>query len=381
MFYPAFLFYQGLDDVVRCVFCTKYIRDWEKHDHPFTEHQKLQPFCPFVQGHNVGNISENQISNAITFEAGNYCRIIYKDQPYECQIMEIVDSRAMVHLIGHGVNIQVDDTRLSFSFGKSARAKQDKDAKFCNELKAGDLCQTMRDGVFSEAKIYQLIEGDHGKFDALITFSDTPHSKSAVAIFCLRPVLRKSSDAEILEMEAKIEEVRQKKIEVEMQKKRKREEEAEKQKKIKKLKALFEKESKILEKAESNLKGESRKKKVAKKSKPKVECNTCKKMLGTPSDLKRHIEEVHEKKRTFICDECQEAFSRSNYLATHIKVTHQNEKIFVCDLCKPPTNHSRYTNLQAHIAEVHDNIEYVCELCECAFKRPGRLQEHMKQFH
>ena len=54
------LLYLGFDDVVRCVFCQKYTRDWEIQDIPMLEHQTLHPECPFVRGLYVGNITETQ---------------------------------------------------------------------------------------------------------------------------------------------------------------------------------------------------------------------------------------------------------------------------------------------------------------------------------
>ena len=54
------LLFLGFDDVVRCVFCRKYARDWEIQDIPMLEHQKLHPECPFVRGLYVGNIPETQ---------------------------------------------------------------------------------------------------------------------------------------------------------------------------------------------------------------------------------------------------------------------------------------------------------------------------------
>ena len=54
------LLFLGFDDVVRCVFCQKYTRDWEIQDIPMLEHQTLHPECPFVRGLYVGNITETQ---------------------------------------------------------------------------------------------------------------------------------------------------------------------------------------------------------------------------------------------------------------------------------------------------------------------------------
>lgn len=40
--------YNGPGDKVRCVYCGGNLRDWEDGDHPFTEHKRWYPTCPFV---------------------------------------------------------------------------------------------------------------------------------------------------------------------------------------------------------------------------------------------------------------------------------------------------------------------------------------------
>jgi len=47
-------------DLVRCVFCGQYVGNWEEEDFPITEHRSLFPQCPFIQGHEVGNIPLSQ---------------------------------------------------------------------------------------------------------------------------------------------------------------------------------------------------------------------------------------------------------------------------------------------------------------------------------
>jgi len=52
--------YMGNGDMVRCVFCGQYVGNWEEEDFPITEHRALFPECPFIQGHDVGNIPLSQ---------------------------------------------------------------------------------------------------------------------------------------------------------------------------------------------------------------------------------------------------------------------------------------------------------------------------------
>ena len=48
--------YAGNDDHVQCVFCSGLVGNWEEEDFPMTEHRRLYPECPFIQGLEVGNI-------------------------------------------------------------------------------------------------------------------------------------------------------------------------------------------------------------------------------------------------------------------------------------------------------------------------------------
>ena len=48
--------YTLLGDGVKCVFCDGILRTWERNDNPAVEHDRHYPTCPFVGGHDVGNI-------------------------------------------------------------------------------------------------------------------------------------------------------------------------------------------------------------------------------------------------------------------------------------------------------------------------------------
>jgi len=46
----------GMDDVVRCAFCSISLKRWEPEDVPFNEHRKHSPSCPFLLQQDVGNV-------------------------------------------------------------------------------------------------------------------------------------------------------------------------------------------------------------------------------------------------------------------------------------------------------------------------------------
>ena len=58
----AGFFYLGMDDSsefpdrVACPFCENVLRHWERGDNPAIEHRRHFPICPFVLGHDVGNV-------------------------------------------------------------------------------------------------------------------------------------------------------------------------------------------------------------------------------------------------------------------------------------------------------------------------------------
>ena len=58
----------------------------------------------------------------------------------------------------------------------------------------------------------------------------------------------------------------------------------------------------------------------------RYECTICNISLTTNRGLKKHIESVHEGKRTFRCDICDGRFSQNAGLKSHIKSVHESNK-------------------------------------------------------
>ena len=78
----------------------------------------------------------------MSFNKGDYCRISYDDQLYECQVSDITGLKTKVQLIGHDVNLEVDKKSILPSLGKSTRVKQEEDAKIC-KAKDREACRTL----------------------------------------------------------------------------------------------------------------------------------------------------------------------------------------------------------------------------------------------
>ena len=49
--------------------------------------------------------------------------------------------------------------------------------------------------------------------------------------------------------------------------------------------------------------------------------------------MKKHILEVHERKKTFECDVCGSRFARKDHLKGHIAAVHEGAKPFKCEFC------------------------------------------------
>ena len=93
-------------------------------------------------------------------------------------------------------------------------------------------------------------------------------------------------------------------------------------------------------------------------------CEICNAKFSNGSDVKRHFEQVHEKKRPYSCDICSTSFSRESDKTKHIEEVHEGKKPHVCDICEKCF--SRKNHLNVHINAVHEKAEKknVCDLCD-----------------
>lgn len=66
--------------------------------------------------------------------------------------------------------------------------------------------------------------------------------------------------------------------------------------------------------------------------------------------MKRHIETVHEGKRTQ-CPNCSASFARKTDMKRHIETVHEGKKT-QCPICS--ASFSRQTDLKRHVESVHE---------------------------
>lgn len=123
----------------------------------------------------------------------------------------------------------------------------------------------------------------------------------------------------------------------------------------------------------------------------------------------KHIDEVDMGKRTFMCRDCGNRFIERTQLKDHIQVVHEKNKShqhpisgkrigfkhniddriqvvhgknkpYKCSRCDYTC--TRQNSLENHVKEVHDdNQPFACSLCNCKFGLKSRLNHHIKEDH
>ena len=105
----------------------------------------------------------------------------------------------------------------------------------------------------------------------------------------------------------------------------------------------------------------------------KTQCPICHSYFSKNTDLKRHIETVHEGQKTQ-CPTCQALFSRKTDLKRHIETVHEGKRTH-CHLCS--ASFSRKTDLKRHVETVHEGKRTLCPNCSASFSRKtGLKQQH-----
>ncbi|XP_069103353.1 zinc finger protein 184-like isoform X2 [Argopecten irradians] len=143
-------------------------------------------------------------------------------------------------------------------------------------------------------------------------------------------------------------------------------------------------------------------------------CETCGKVLASAGSLKKHRIIAHSDQRDFICELCGKWYKTQQCVNQHIRKVHINSKPatdtdgpFPCPKCdkvfdskrlltKHKYNHkdrstacpvcskcfSGRGEMLYHLKHVHsDARNYVCDICQRAYKTNSSLREHHKQHH
>ena len=106
-------------------------------------------------------------------------------------------------------------------------------------------------------------------------------------------------------------------------------------------------------------------------------CTKCKFATKKPSDLKLHIERVHEGV-VFSCEECQYSHTSRRQFTDHIRTVHEGV-VFSCNLCQYSAQERR--NLNDHIRAVHEGAVFTCKMCKASLKTEKSLKDHKRRIH
>uniref|UniRef100_A0A7I4Y3Q6 Zinc finger domain containing protein n=1 Tax=Haemonchus contortus TaxID=6289 RepID=A0A7I4Y3Q6_HAECO len=106
-------------------------------------------------------------------------------------------------------------------------------------------------------------------------------------------------------------------------------------------------------------------------------CQHCNKVYNAHSQLREHIDVVHENRRPFKCEQCGMEFGRAGGLRRHNMMVHQHKK-HACPYegCSHP-GYKCTKALAAHIRSVHTlDRPFSCLFCERTFVRKNDLKVH-----
>ena len=121
-------------------------------------------------------------------------------------------------------------------------------------------------------------------------------------------------------------------------------------------------------------------------------CDLCNKIFESENDLQKHWNQDHTilekiKNVTSICQNCNIEFKSASELNFHQNncLTNENIKYFKCDICTNNLNekinwHSS-NSLRKHIAEFHNLVMNICEICGQKFNFKYQIEEHKKSVH
>ena len=108
-------------------------------------------------------------------------------------------------------------------------------------------------------------------------------------------------------------------------------------------------------------------------------CEICEHKTGRKSDLKKHVESVHEEKK-FNCNICDYKTTRNYNLKKHIESVHEGIKPFKCNNCD--FEFAEKGKLKKHIESVHERIKpYKCNICEFETATNSDLKRHIDSVH
>ena len=110
-------------------------------------------------------------------------------------------------------------------------------------------------------------------------------------------------------------------------------------------------------------------------------CELCGFATSWSRCLKKHKESVHKQGGTkFKCEQCPFTSLRKEHVKRHVEGIHEKKKSHMCEECGHAT--SQKSDLKSHMASVHkigDTIR--CDQCSLEVYSQGKLNQHIKNVH
>lgn len=116
-------------------------------------------------------------------------------------------------------------------------------------------------------------------------------------------------------------------------------------------------------------------KKLPRSKHVETQCDLCGQIFNNRYKYKHHYEAYHEGKRQK-CHICQKEFVSVPTLRRHIAI-HLNEKKYKCKFENCNRAYNDITSRSIHYKSHSDERNYVCKICDSAFKHPSSLRSHL----
>ena len=115
------------------------------------------------------------------------------------------------------------------------------------------------------------------------------------------------------------------------------------------------------------------------KDTPEHQCTYCEFKSDSKTKLTIHIRANHEEIR-FVCALCDKTFKRKDYLKAHIACGHEEKSQYNCSLCSYKCEQK--SRMDRHVEEVHEKKNRLkCELCTKTFSASACMTAHVAAVH
>lgn len=113
-------------------------------------------------------------------------------------------------------------------------------------------------------------------------------------------------------------------------------------------------------------------------NKPVFKCELCPTTCGRKTDLRIHMQKLHNSDKPLKCKRCGKTFPDRYTYKVHVK-THEGEKCFKCDLCSYASISQRH--LESHMLIHTDQKPFCCDQCDQSFRQKQLLRRHKNLYH